>query len=244
VMKPHQKKLTKANNNVAAWTRDDICGALEGSQKMSTTCELFNHEAPQGADMSSANQYEALDRDTSSANQSDTAIEIPHQDMLYDLESFEDIVSMMNPDIPFPSSLKPLYEEDRFFANIAKDPSNYWGFIVEDGLFYVNEQGTRLLSIPDGRISDVSIRESLISHAHSLLAHLSGWKTFHYLREHVWWPGMYQDVLDYCQACHICATSKASNQKPMGMLKQLPVPHQRWQQIGVDFVGPLPRSSN
>jgi hypothetical protein len=84
-------------------------------------------------------------------------MEIPHQDTLYDLPSFGDVMTMMNPDISFPSSLKPLYEADKFFVNIAKDPSNYWGFVVEDRLFYVNEQGTRLLSIPNGKISDVSI---------------------------------------------------------------------------------------
>lgn len=55
---------------------------------------------------------------------------------------------------------------------------------------------------------------------------------------------MFDDITTYCKLCHTCATGKPRNQKQYGLLKNLPVPSRRWQQIGVDFVGPLPGSKN
>lgn len=55
---------------------------------------------------------------------------------------------------------------------------------------------------------------------------------------------MVQDIIDYCKACHTCATSKSPTEKPRGKLQTMPVPSYPWQYIGVDFVGPLPESLN
>ena len=124
------------------------------------------------------------------------------------------------------------------------DIADYVIFKIENGLLFMNENNAQLLCITDGKIENVSIRETVISHAHSLLAHLGGQKTYHYLRDNTWWPGMYQDIVNYCKSCHTCITSKLNNQKPMGKLKPLLVPYRQWEQIGIDFVGPLPGSKN
>src|ERR1700761_7771076 len=55
---------------------------------------------------------------------------------------------------------------------------------------------------------------------------------------------MIRDVAAYCESCSLCAMSKSSTQKPMGLLRTLEVPRRPWQSIGIDFVGPLPESSN
>ena len=60
----------------------------------------------------------------------------------------------------------------------------------------------------------------------------------------MWWKLMVDDVDMFCQSCPTCAVSKPNNQQAMGLLKTLPVPHCPWQSIGIDFVGPLPESSN
>ena len=39
-------------------------------------------------------------------------------------------------------------------------------------------------------------------------------------------------------------TCKPSNQKPYGLLNPLSIPSNPWESIGMDFVGPLPESSN
>jgi len=55
---------------------------------------------------------------------------------------------------------------------------------------------------------------------------------------------MVGDVEKYCRTCHTCAVSKPASGRPQGKLKTMPVPTRPWQYIGIDFVGPLPESSN
>ena len=55
---------------------------------------------------------------------------------------------------------------------------------------------------------------------------------------------MVQDINNYCKSCPTCSTSKSLTEKPCSLLKTMPVPTHPWQYIGVDFVGPLPESSN
>jgi hypothetical protein len=51
---------------------------------------------------------------------------------------------------------------------------------------------------------------------------------------------MLKDILDNCASCHTCATGKPRNHTAYGKLKLLPVLSRDWQQIGIDFIGPLP----
>ena len=44
--------------------------------------------------------------------------------------------------------------------------------------------------------------------------------------------------------CGTCVTSKDANSKPTGLLHSLPIPDRPWQSIGLDFMGPLPKSND
>ena len=55
---------------------------------------------------------------------------------------------------------------------------------------------------------------------------------------------MSHDIESYCKTCGICATSKDTNSKLTGLLHSLPIPDRPWQSIGLDFIGPLPKSNN
>ena len=55
---------------------------------------------------------------------------------------------------------------------------------------------------------------------------------------------MSHDIESYCKTCGICMTSKYSNSKPTGLLHSLPIPDRPWQSIGLDFMGPLPKSND
>ena len=147
-------------------------------------------------------------------------------------------------DDPFPECLKGRYAEDHAFKPIIENPENFTNFEVRDGLIFFRSEGTIKLAIPDIKINDVSVRETVIKHGHSILAHLGGHKTVTYLRDQVWWKTIVKDVTDYCKACPTCATSKSPTEKPHGLLKTMPIPTHPWQYIGIDFVGPLPESSN
>ena len=55
---------------------------------------------------------------------------------------------------------------------------------------------------------------------------------------------MVSDTKAFCETCSTCKQSKLNNQKPYGLLNPLAVPTEPWESIGMNFVGPLPSSSN
>ena len=177
-----------------------------------------------------------------------TVIDENHKDLHHtskDSETAEKLFrTIANQDEPFPGCLKGRYGEDPAFKPILDNPSNFTNFEIKDDLIFFRSEGTSRLAIPDVKINGQSIREVVIRQGHSILAHLGGHKTVTYLRDQVWWKTMVQDVTDYCKSCSVCATSKSPTEKPRGLLKTLPVPTHPWQYIGIDFVGPLPESSN
>ncbi|KAJ3475739.1 hypothetical protein NLI96_g11638 [Meripilus lineatus] len=142
------------------------------------------------------------------------------------------------------SELRNRYSEDKFFKEIIEHPRNHKNFEYRDGILTIKMDGTQLLCIPDIRIRNRSVREIVISHAHSLLAHLGSYKTLRFLRDHIWWKSMGFDVRKFCDTCMTCKRSKPNNQKPYGLLNPLAVPTKPWEAIGIDFVGPLPESGN
>lgn len=142
------------------------------------------------------------------------------------------------------SELRNRYGEDPFFGDILTKPTQFKNFVVEDGLVTLRDQDRILLCIPNVIINGRNVREIVISHAHSLLAHLGPHKTASLLRDHVWWKTLLPDVQKYCDICMTCKRSKPSNQKPYGLLNPLPVPSTPWEAVGIDFVGPLPESKN
>jgi len=140
--------------------------------------------------------------------------------------------------------LQGKYTEDPFFKAILERPKEFRNFESKDRLIYLKEGDRQLLCIPKALIQGRSVREIVISEAHSMLAHLGSSKTLHYLREWVWWKDIVAVVRAFCETCHTCKTSKPSNQKPYGLLNPLSIPTYPWESIGVDFVGPLPESGN
>ena len=149
-----------------------------------------------------------------------------------------------NQDEPFPDCLKGRYAEDPAFKPILENPSNFTNFEIMDDLIFFRSEGVIKLAVPDVKVNNQSVRELVIRQAHSILAHLGGHKTTMYLRDQVWWKTIVKDVTDYCKACPTCAISKSPTEKPRGLLQTMPVPSHPWQFIGIDFVGPLPESSN
>lgn len=136
------------------------------------------------------------------------------------------------------------YAQDHFFKLILESPKDYRNFEVEDGCIFMKGDGERVLCIPKALYNGRSIREIVISEAHGILVHLSVRKTLAYLRDHVWWKDMVKDTTAHCESCATCRRSKPDNQKPYGLLHMLKVPSEPWDSIGIDFVGPLPESSD
>uniref|UniRef100_A0A2D4NSJ8 Integrase catalytic domain-containing protein n=1 Tax=Micrurus surinamensis TaxID=129470 RepID=A0A2D4NSJ8_MICSU len=54
---------------------------------------------------------------------------------------------------------------------------------------------------------------------------------------------MRSDIESYVQQCVVCAKSKSSVGKPLGLLQTVSEPTQPWQDIAMDFIVDLPNSN-
>ena len=158
--------------------------------------------------------------------------------------SLTEVIASGDPTLDIHGRIIGRFAEDPFFKRILENPANYRNFEVSNQIVYLRDNDKRILCIPDIKIGERRLREILISHAHSILAHLGPRKTVTYLRGNVWWKGLSADVEAFCESCTVCKTSKPVNHPPYGLLHTLEVPTRPWETIGVDFVGPLPESSN
>ncbi|KZT21631.1 hypothetical protein NEOLEDRAFT_1021658, partial [Neolentinus lepideus HHB14362 ss-1] len=86
-----------------------------------------------------------------------------------------------------PDCLRDHYGDDPFFKTVITNPEHYRNFELVDGLLFLQDDSKRLLCIPDILIGSRKAREIIISHAHSILAHLGSRKTLYYLKDNVWW---------------------------------------------------------
>src|SRR4030095_12270280 len=64
------------------------------------------------------------------------------------------------------------------------------------------------------------------------------------LKELYWWLNMKADIATYVNKCLTCLKVKAEHQRPSGLLQQPEIPQWKWQQISMDFITKLPRTSS
>ncbi|GJS11387.1 putative reverse transcriptase domain-containing protein [Tanacetum coccineum] len=68
-------------------------------------------------------------------------------------------------------------------------------------------------------------------------------KMYQDMKKLYWWPNMKANIATYVSKCLTCARVKAENQRPSGLLVQPEIPQWKWDNITMDFVTKLPRSS-
>nr|GEY22406.1 putative reverse transcriptase domain-containing protein [Tanacetum cinerariifolium] len=68
-------------------------------------------------------------------------------------------------------------------------------------------------------------------------------KMYQDMKKLYWWPNMKADIATYVSKCLTCAKVKAEHQKPSGLLVQPEIPEWKWDNITMDFVTKLPKSS-
>ena len=94
---------------------------------------------------------------------------------------------------------------------------------------YIVLRGTRII-VPK------KLRARTLELAHE--GHLGIVGTKQTLRSKVWWPKMYQEVEKFCRSCHGCQlVSKPAPPEPICSTELPPGP---WQDLALDFLGPLP----
>ncbi|GKA25728.1 putative reverse transcriptase domain-containing protein [Tanacetum coccineum] len=90
---------------------------------------------------------------------------------------------------------------------------------------------------------DVGDRVSCTSPTNQKL-YPSGFDTMYQdMKKLYWWPNMKADIATYVSKCLTCAKVKAEHQRPSGLLVQPKIPQWKWENITMDFVTKLPKSS-
>ena len=109
-------------------------------------------------------------------------------------------------------------------------------YSVRDGLLYCGQQ----VRVPNS----AEVRRTLLQEAHDALlaGHAGTAKTVELLSRWYVWPGMHADVSEYVRTCLLCQSNKARTTHVAGLLQPIPLPLRRWDQVSMDFVGPLPRT--
>ncbi|GJU19649.1 putative reverse transcriptase domain-containing protein [Tanacetum coccineum] len=68
-------------------------------------------------------------------------------------------------------------------------------------------------------------------------------KMYQDMKKLYWWPNIKADIATYVSKCLTCAKVKAEHQSPSGLLVQLEIPQWKWDNITMDFITKLPKSS-
>ena len=90
------------------------------------------------------------------------------------------------------------------------------------------------------------LRQVIMDEAHNSAysIHPGATKMFMDLRSKNWWRGMKRDIAEFVAKCDICRRVKAEHQRLAGLLQPLHIPVWKFDEVGMDFVVGLPRTSS
>nr|GEY95138.1 putative reverse transcriptase domain-containing protein [Tanacetum cinerariifolium] len=91
-----------------------------------------------------------------------------------------------------------------------------------------------------GDLRNVIIHES---HKSKYSIHPGSDKMYQNMKRLYWWPNIKADIATYVSKCLTCAKVKAEHQRPSGLLVQPKIPEWKWDNITMNFVTKLPKSS-
>ncbi|KAL0184869.1 hypothetical protein M9458_020565, partial [Cirrhinus mrigala] len=81
-----------------------------------------------------------------------------------------------------------------------------------------------------------------LAHSYPMVGHLGAANTIQRICDRFHWPGLEADVKGFCQACPTCQIT-APRTPPPSPLIPLPIIEVPFKRIGMDLVGPLPKSA-
>ena len=97
-----------------------------------------------------------------------------------------------------------------------------------------------LVTVP----ANTHIRKFILRELHCspYAGHFGVQRTQELISRYYWWPQMQAEVAAFVKGCVPCQRSKPAHGATAGKLQPLPVPEALWEDISMDFVGPLPRT--
>lgn len=94
--------------------------------------------------------------------------------------------------------------------------------------------------------NDVELRRDILNEVHKprYTIHFGSMKMYQDLKKIFWWNGMKRDIAVYMAQCPTCQQVKVEHQRSAGPLQPVDVPEWKWDQMAMDFVVGLPKTSN
>jgi hypothetical protein len=92
---------------------------------------------------------------------------------------------------------------------------------------------------------DAELRQQILDEAHlsRYSIHPGSTKMYQGLKQHYWWTKMKIEITRYVEKCDTCKRVKVVHMKTARPLQSLPVPTWKWEDISMDFVVGLPKTS-
>nr|GEZ01839.1 reverse transcriptase domain-containing protein [Tanacetum cinerariifolium] len=89
------------------------------------------------------------------------------------------------------------------------------------------------------------LRTMIMHESHKLKysIHPGSDKMYQDMKKLYWWPNIKANIATYVSKCSTCVKVKAEHHKPSGLLVQPKMPEWKWDNITMDFVTKLPKSS-
>ncbi|GJT49355.1 putative reverse transcriptase domain-containing protein [Tanacetum coccineum] len=81
------------------------------------------------------------------------------------------------------------------------------------------------------------------SHKSKYSIHPGSDKMYQDVKKLYWWPNIKADIATYVSKCLTCAKVKTEHQRPSGLMVQPKIPKWKWDNITMDFVTKLPKTS-
>jgi hypothetical protein len=87
--------------------------------------------------------------------------------------------------------------------------------------------------------------ETILKEAHdsAYSIHPGSTKMYQDLKQKYWWYGLKRDVASHVALCDVCQRVEAEHQRPTSLLHPLKIHEWKWEEIGMDFIMGLPRTS-
>lgn len=126
------------------------------------------------------------------------------------------------------------YDSDDYskelLTKLSLDPIAVPHYSLTNGVLYYKKR------IWVGSSPDLRLRLPAAFHSSAIGGHSGFPATYKRMKQLFAWKGMKSAVEDFVKHCQICQQSKPDRARLPGLIQPLPVPHEAWQIISLDFV--------
>ena len=148
-------------------------------------------------------------------------------------------LSLSMPHADWWSILQKEIQQDSFYEKLIEKSTSQSGhkLLQHDGVWFKRD---KVYLSPTSSLIPKILADC---HSSSIGGHFGFHKTLSCIKHSFVWPSMRRMVKEFLQQCDVCQRFKTDCMKPAGLLQPLPIPHQMWTDVSMDFIEGLPSSN-